>query len=105
MKSPLQANKEDWSDHLMSVKVHIANNSLVTERVRPHEVVYTTDGKAAVYNEISMPLFVQGYLIVMEEEKQAVRAQMSVHLKDLMGMYNCMDGRKYTLIMWCGSTN
>ena len=30
-----------------------------------------------------MPLFVQGYLIVMEGVKEAVRAQMNAHLKDL----------------------
>ena len=31
-----------------------------------------------------MPLFVQGYLIMMEGEKEAVRSQMVSHLKDLM---------------------
>ena len=48
-------------------------------------MVYASDEKAAAYNEIPMPLFIQGYLIVMKEEKQAVRTWMSTHLKDLMG--------------------
>ena len=45
----------------------------------PHEVVYTVAGTAAVY-DISMPLFVHGYLIMMQGE-EAVRAQMTSHLK------------------------
>ena len=32
-----------------------------------------------------MTLFVQGYLIVMKGEKEAVRAKMTSHLEDLMG--------------------
>ena len=32
-----------------------------------------------------MPLIVQGYLIMMEDEKEGVRAKMASHLKDLMG--------------------
>ena len=31
-----------------------------------------------------MTLFAQGYFIVMEEEKESVKTQMSVHLKDRM---------------------
>ena len=50
----------------------------------PHEVVYTVAGKAAVYDDISMPLFMQGYLIVMEGKKEAVSAQMASHHKDLV---------------------
>ena len=49
-----------------------------------HKVVYTTDGKASVYDDISISLFVKGYLVVMEGEKEVVRAQMPSHLKDLM---------------------
>ena len=41
----------------------------------PHEVVYT---------DISIPLFVQGYLIAMDSEEGSVRQKMSAHLKDLM---------------------
>ena len=60
-------------------------DSLVTKHVTwPPKVMYAADGKTAVYNEISMPLFIQGYLIVMEEEKESVRTHMSKHLKDLM---------------------
>ena len=51
---------------------------------RPNEAVYVADGMPAVYDEMLMPLFIQGYVIVMEEEKVSVRTQMSTHLKDLM---------------------
>ena len=65
-------------------KVHTVD-SLVTKHVTwPHVVVYTMAGKVAVYDYISMPLFIQGYLIVMEGEKEAVKTQMNSHLNDLM---------------------
>ena len=31
----------------------------------PHEVVYSSVGKPAVYQELSVPTFMQGYLVVM----------------------------------------
>ena len=31
----------------------------------PHKVVYSSTGKLATYKDLSVPLFVQGYLIVM----------------------------------------
>ena len=37
-----------------------------------------------VYDNISMASFVQGYLIVTEGEKEAIRSKMAIHLKDLM---------------------
>ena len=50
------------------------------------EVVYTSVGKLASYEELSIPLFVQVYLIiVMKSEKETVRAKMASHLEDLMG--------------------
>ena len=51
----------------------------------PHEVVYTSAGKPASYEELSTPLLVQGYLIVMKGEKEAVRAWMASRLEELMG--------------------
>ena len=49
----------------------------------PHELVY---------DEISLVLFVNGYLIVMEGEKHAVKSKMASHLQDLMAdteLYGC----------------
>ena len=58
---------------------------MVVKRIMwPHEVVFTLAGKPASYEEPN-PLFVQGYLIVMKDEKEAVRVKMASYLKDLMG--------------------
>ena len=50
----------------------------------PHKMVYTAASKAVVYSDISIMLFIQDYMIVMDEEKETVRANMASHLKDLI---------------------
>ena len=35
----------------------------------PHEVAYTSAGKPAAYQDISIPFFVQGYLITLDSEE------------------------------------
>ena len=40
-------------------------------------------GKPAVYDDISLALFVSGYLIIMEGENQAVKSQVARHLQQL----------------------
>ena len=55
-------------------------------------------GKPVAYEELLIPLFVQGYLIVMRGEKEAVRAKMASHLEELMGestLYSCERVRAY----------
>ena len=42
-------------------------------------------GKPAAYEDLSVPLFAQGYLIVIKGEKETVKAKMAAHLADLMG--------------------
>ena len=46
----------------------------------PHELVYMAIGQPAVYKELSVPLFMSGYLAV----KPAVKPVMSMRLKELM---------------------
>ena len=41
-------------------------------------------GEPATYQDISIPLFVKGYLIVMDTEVGLIRQKMVIHLKDLM---------------------
>ena len=41
--------------------------------------------KPVTYEELSKPLFVQGYLIVMRSEKETIRAKMASHLEELIG--------------------
>ena len=51
----------------------------------PHEVISIWGQESQIiYKELSIPL-VQGYLIVMRCEMEAVRAKMASHLEDLMG--------------------
>ena len=50
----------------------------------PHEVVYTVAGKPVVYDDISLSLFVRGYLIVMDGEKLVVKPHIAHHEQELM---------------------
>ena len=42
------------------------------------------DGKLYEYEELSFPLFVSGYVKIMDSQKPDVRAQMSSHIAELM---------------------
>ena len=64
---------------------HMAIGTVVKNVICPHEVIYTEAGKPVAYDEVSIPLFMQGYLIVMRSEKETVRAKMASHLEELMG--------------------
>ena len=57
-----------------------AGNLVEKRIIWPHEVVYTATGK-----ELPIPPFVHGYILVMQGEKELVRAKMASHLEDLMG--------------------
>ena len=50
----------------------------------PHKLVYTVVRKSEAYQDISIPLFVQGYLVIMEGEEGAIRQRMASHLEELM---------------------
>lgn len=50
-----------------------------------HEVIYSVAGKLAAYEDLSMPLFMQGYLIVMKGEERAIKEKMATHVEEIMG--------------------
>ena len=50
----------------------------------PHEVMFTAEGKLAVYVERSVMTFVREYFIVMDSETQNFKTLMDFHLQDLM---------------------
>ena len=50
----------------------------------PHEVVYTFERKPASFQDVFIPVFVQGHLISMESEEGLVKQLMATHLQDLM---------------------
>ena len=47
-------------------------------------VVYTSTGQPAVYEEMSVTLFVSGLLMVMAREKIAIKPYMLQHMQELM---------------------
>ena len=59
----------------------------------PNEVVYISEGKPASFQDLSISLFIQGYLIIMESEEGLIKQLMATH-QDLMAMPNCMGGRE-----------
>ena len=58
----------------------------------PHKVVFTSAGKPASYQDISIPQFVHEYMIIMEDEEVAINERMASHLKEQMSdaeLYGC----------------
>ena len=50
----------------------------------PHKVVYTSAGKPASCQDLSIPQFVHGYMIAMEGKEMSIKERMAAYLKDLM---------------------
>ena len=59
-------------------------DSMVVKVTWPHELVYMAAGRPAVYQDLSVTLFVSGYLAVMDTVKPSLRPIMSKHLKELI---------------------
>ena len=49
----------------------------------PYEVVYTSDGKPSSYQDISVPQFVHGYMIVVDSEETDIKVTMAAYTNDL----------------------
>ena len=73
-----------WKEAIKSYKVRTADSAISKHVTWPHDVVYTVAAKAAAYDKMSLVLFINRYLIVMEGEKQSVKEWMANHLQDLM---------------------
>ena len=72
-----------WRRKLIKLgKLHMADTSTqVLHRVEsPHKSIYTMDGKPAEYKALSIPLFVTGYIRIMDTQKPDIKA-----LTELMG--------------------
>ena len=62
------------------------SDSVVLHKVTwPHELVYSASDQPVIYNDISIHLFVSGYLAIIEAERQPVRLFMAWHLQELIG--------------------
>ena len=69
------ASEDDETCHtqrrrgLKSGKVR-TTDTLIIKRVKwPHEMVFTSQGQPPVYREMSLALFINGYLSVLAEER------------------------------------
>ena len=51
---------------LKSGKVQTANSMVVKKITWPHELVYKAEEKLTMYTELTFPLFVSGYLAVLD---------------------------------------
>ena len=74
---------------------HPGDTTVARKATWPHEVVYTSDGKASAYQDISVPLFIQGYLITVDSQDSSINHRMAEHVTDLMSdveMWRCMGG-------------
>ena len=73
-----------WGNNLKSGMQRTAASTVIHKVTWPHEVVYTSEDNPASKQELTIPLFVQGYLIVMELEEGRDKKLMSTHRQDLM---------------------
>ena len=68
----------------------------------PNELVYNSGGgggEITAYDDLSTPLFVSGYLAMMEMDKESIKPLMALHLHDSWPMRNFMDGSQSELFM------
>ena len=49
---------------IKSCKVHTADTTVLKQIVWQHKLVYDPSGKPAAYDELPLPIFIQGYLAI-----------------------------------------
>ena len=70
-----------WRKQLKSGIHHWTRATTVVRKLTwPHDIVYTTARKLAACQDISLPLFLQGYMIIMEGEEGAMKEKMASYL-------------------------
>ena len=68
----------------MSSNVHTADSTIVKCITWPHELVYVAGSQPAVYEELTLPQFVSGYLGILDTVKASQKEVMLKHLRELM---------------------
>ena len=68
--------------HLKSGHHRTGATTVLNKVIWPHKVLYTSAGKPTTYQNILIPIFVQGYLIMMDTEEGLVSQKMVAHFKD-----------------------
>ena len=87
LRGHMTSDKEEqpaprWRRPLKSRLQRTGATTVLNKVTWPYEVVYTSAGKPAADQDISIPLFVQGYLMVMDSEEGYIRQKIVTHLKD-----------------------
>ena len=59
-----------WGNHQKSCIDRTRASTVLHKVTWPHEVVYTSEGMPAAYKDLSISLFAQGYLIVIDTEER-----------------------------------
>ena len=72
-KRGLKSGMARTMDYIVTMKV-----------IWPHKVLLTTQGQPPVYREMSLALFVNGYLTVLSEESEDNKPILLQHLQELM---------------------
>ena len=69
---------------IMLCKLHMADSTVTSRITWPHELVYTVGDQPAVYEQLTFPFFMTGYLAVVDTVKSGLKKAMLKHLHELM---------------------
>ena len=90
MRTPDHRSDEEVNTHaprkraLKFGKIQTADTTVLCKITWLNEFIYTYTGQPKEYEQMSITLFMKGFLIVMAIEKQSIRPFMLQHLWDLM---------------------
>ena len=90
---------ERWHQQPLRSRRQCTGASMVENKVTwPHQVMHFMESKPAAYEDLSISLFIKGYLIVMKWEEGAVKDKMAANLEELMAdldLYGWQNVRAY----------
>ena len=69
---------------LKSGKIRTTDSMVIRRVVWPHEMVYTMEGQPPVYSDMSIALFMNGYLTVLTAEAEDNKPFFLQRLQELM---------------------
>ena len=69
---------------IKSHKFHTTDTTVPRQNLWLHELVYGPGGQPAIYDELLLPLFIQGYLVIIELERPAQKDAILKYLSELM---------------------
>ena len=88
---------------LKSGKIWTMDSTVNKKVVWPHKVVFTTQGQPPVYSDMSIALFMNGYLTVLAEKAKDNKPFLLQHLQELMEeakIYSWRAVRDYHSVRW-----